>query len=247
MPTENGDTTSPTAMSVPVTPVQVTSNNPPAPPPAANAASASYPSLTGVPPAPPVPSKDTIKTNFDTMNAQQKTAEANRGALMNDTSATVMTSPQTGQLVQNPADAVATHNQPAPAPVATASASVSPVSPPPAVQNAVRQEPAENPHYEPITPAPPPAPVAPAPANAAPKPLMSESVPPPPVNGALPPISALSPPANNAPAGTTINSSSLPDISRLGKQSDGAPVVNLVQPSDSAGNDYIEGSRYATH
>lgn len=108
-PLENSDVT---IQSAPVTPVQVT-NAPPA---------TAYPSLAGVPPAPTVPSKDNIKSDFSALNTQQQNAEANRNTLMNDQSATVMTSPQTGQLVANPAEAVAPAAQ-APVPPVMADAS----------------------------------------------------------------------------------------------------------------------------
>lgn len=96
-----GDTTSPTSMAVPVVPVTTVAMDSV---PASN--SGSYPSLTSVPQTPTVPSKGTIQSSFSSMQAQQQASESARSKLMNDANATVMTSPQTGQLVSNPADAM---------------------------------------------------------------------------------------------------------------------------------------------
>ena len=66
-----------------------------------------YPTLATVPQIPSHQSQQTITKSFSSLNADMTTAKANGTNLMNDNSATVMTSPKTGQLVDNPTKAVA--------------------------------------------------------------------------------------------------------------------------------------------
>lgn len=64
-----------------------------------------FPPLASVPPVPQHPSKVSIQNGFGDLTSQQKTSESERANLMNDPNVTVMTSPKTGQVVDNPADA----------------------------------------------------------------------------------------------------------------------------------------------
>lgn len=66
-----------------------------------------YPSLASVPPAPPAPAKDQSAAQLNGLVADQGKSEAERQQLMNNPGATVMTSPQTGQVVDNAATATA--------------------------------------------------------------------------------------------------------------------------------------------
>lgn len=65
------------------------------------------PSLASVPPVPPMPAKDQTTAQFNSLTADQSQSEAARQQLMNNQGATVMTSPQTGQVVDNAATATA--------------------------------------------------------------------------------------------------------------------------------------------
>jgi len=113
----------PATMSAPVAPVVAAANAPvtapaaevvPAPVASTAAAPASdYPSLASVPPAPIAPPREQATAQMNSMVADQGQSEAARQQLINNSGATVMTSPQTGQLVDNAANAVAPV-QPAP-------------------------------------------------------------------------------------------------------------------------------------
>ncbi|MEI7668947.1 MAG: hypothetical protein WCJ33_02565 [Pseudomonadota bacterium] len=98
----------PAVMNSPVVPV--TENNVPQLPANNSNNSSKYPVLANVPQTPVIPSKDKIKNDFGVLNQQQTTSEANRKNLMENSSATVMTSPKNGQLVDNPATAGINNN-----------------------------------------------------------------------------------------------------------------------------------------
>ena len=111
VPVENvaAENTSTIFQQTPITPVTT-----------APISSPTYPVLATVPQAPQHQAQQTITNNFNSLNSDMTTVKASGKNLMNDKSATVMTSPQTGQLVNNPANAVvpiATNNVVAPAPV----------------------------------------------------------------------------------------------------------------------------------
>lgn len=71
----------------------------------------SYPTLASVPAAPPVPEMGQANAQMNAMVSDQNQLEAARHQLMTDPNATVMTSSQTGQLVDNPAMASAPMQQ----------------------------------------------------------------------------------------------------------------------------------------
>jgi len=66
-----------------------------------------YPALADVPPVPAHTPGAQSSAELNQMNTQHNLAESTRKDVMSDQSATVMTSPQTGQLVDNPANASA--------------------------------------------------------------------------------------------------------------------------------------------
>jgi hypothetical protein len=71
------------------------------------ASDTAYPSLANVPPMPPTTPKEQSTAELNALTADRNRSESGRKQLMSDPNATVMTSPQTGQLVDNPANAVA--------------------------------------------------------------------------------------------------------------------------------------------
>jgi len=94
------------------------------------------PSLADIPPVPTHTPKDQSTAEFRALAGDHDASEAGRKQLMSDSSATVMTSPQTGQLVNNPDAATMPQMQPAtPAYVATSAPAPNPV-PAPAPQQA---------------------------------------------------------------------------------------------------------------
>lgn len=92
----NGSMNDSTFQKVPVVPVAATTMD--------NANS--YPALASVPQKPDVPPSAELGGNMNSLIAQQKTSDTARANLMSDPNVTVMTSPQTGQLVANAADAM---------------------------------------------------------------------------------------------------------------------------------------------
>ncbi len=115
-PAENGSVENiPTIQKSPVVPV-ITTTIPSVTAGNANTASMqaadqpSYPSLTTVPLKPETPPKEKLKSELNSLTAEQKTTDSERNGFMHDSSATVLTSPQTGQLVDNPADAMPAAN-----------------------------------------------------------------------------------------------------------------------------------------
>ncbi len=114
---------SPTSMNDTVAPVQ-TANIAPMPT-ASTPDNSTYPTLASVPPVPPHPTQAQNKSDFNTMMADRDATNSESKNLMNDTNATVMTSPQTGQLVTNAETAT-------PQPVVPAQPVVADVTPPPA-------------------------------------------------------------------------------------------------------------------
>jgi hypothetical protein len=115
-PAENeaSDTPDVTAMSAAVAPVQATN----------------YPALASVPPAPQYPPKAENAAEFNSLTAERELSEAQRQELMNNQNATVMTSPQTGQMVENPAEANAPAPMSSPVYPPAYTAAPQPVSPP---------------------------------------------------------------------------------------------------------------------
>jgi hypothetical protein len=69
--------------------------------------SGSKPSLASVPAVPSVPPADQTAAQFNSLAAEQGKSEADRQQLMNNSGATVMTSPETGKVVDNAATAAA--------------------------------------------------------------------------------------------------------------------------------------------
>lgn len=117
----NGSMNDGTFQKAPVTPVASTNMD-------------GYPSLASVPQKPDVPPSAELKGNMNSLVADQKAADTSRTNLMNDPNVTVMTSPQTGQLVANAADAT----PPAAAPVATTTQPATPSTPETAAQPATQ-------------------------------------------------------------------------------------------------------------
>lgn len=113
---QNTDNTAPIVLTKPNISVTATAANNDVPPPPRPSAvisgsdmdlSQPKPSLATVPPVPLVPTKDQNTAQYNSLVGDQGQAEHARQQLMDNSDATVMTSPQTGQLVDNPATAPA--------------------------------------------------------------------------------------------------------------------------------------------
>jgi hypothetical protein len=115
VPVENNNLSAnapaPTVMSAPVAPVTAAAptapNNIVQAPINTMAAKDEFPALASVPPAPKLPPKENNTKDFNSLAADREISESARKELMNNQAATVMTSPQTGQLVDNAAEAQA--------------------------------------------------------------------------------------------------------------------------------------------
>lgn len=98
MPVAMAETTTPVVHTKPA--VDAVASTP------ADAAPTSYPSLASIPDAPEAITANQIASDIKSLDAERKESLAASQQLMNDPSSTVLTSPQTGQLVSNAADAM---------------------------------------------------------------------------------------------------------------------------------------------